>query len=114
MPRKIDLIHAAFRQAPTAEKATATAENPTAIHVPQRHPPRDPTVGSMIECRPGNDIVLGANQIKDNTGYILHPDEILADNFSFIMQDRDGLNVSGKFSPAGKQLLKDVEGIIKK
>lgn len=52
-------------------------------------------------------------QIRDNTGYIIHPDEVLADNFSFIMQDRDGLNVSQKFSPAGKQLLKDVEDIIK-
>jgi hypothetical protein len=53
-------------------------------------------------------------QIKDNTGYIIHPDEVLADNFSFIMQERNGAKVSLKFSPAGKQLLKDVEAILLK
>jgi hypothetical protein len=53
-------------------------------------------------------------QIKDNTGYIIHPDEVMADNFSFIMQERNGLKVTMKFSPAGKQLLTDVEAILKK
>jgi hypothetical protein len=53
-------------------------------------------------------------QIKDNTGYIIHPDEVLADNFSFIMQERNGIKVSLKFSVAGKQLLKDVEEILTK
>lgn len=53
------------------------------------------------------------SQIKDNTGYIIHPDEVLADNFSFIMQELNGSKVSLKFSPEGKQLLKDIEAVIR-
>lgn len=53
-------------------------------------------------------------QIKDNTTYIIHPDEILADNFSFIMLDKDGKQISSKFSKEGKQLLKDIEVILRK
>jgi hypothetical protein len=52
-------------------------------------------------------------QIRDNTGYIIHPDEVLADNFSFIMVDKNGSKVSARFSPAGKQLLTDIEFILK-
>ncbi len=51
-------------------------------------------------------------QIKDNTGYIIHPDEVLADNFAFIMQEKNGQKVSLKFSVEGKQLLVDLEGVI--
>lgn len=51
-------------------------------------------------------------QIKDNTGYIIHPDEILADNFSFILLERSGSNVAAKFSAGGKQLLKDMEKVL--
>jgi hypothetical protein len=51
-------------------------------------------------------------QIKDNTGYIIHPDEVLADNFAFIMQELNGAKVSLQFSPAGKQLLLDIKKII--
>jgi hypothetical protein len=52
-------------------------------------------------------------QIKDNTTYIIHPDEILADNFSFIMLDKDGKQISSTFSKEGKQLLKDMEMLLK-
>lgn len=52
-------------------------------------------------------------QIKDNTGYIIHPDEVLADNFSFLMQDRNGQKVSMRFSEEGKKLLVDLEGVMK-
>ncbi len=52
-------------------------------------------------------------QIKDNTGYIIHPDEVMADNFAFIMQEKNGQKVSLKFSPEGKQLLVDLEGVLK-
>lgn len=52
-------------------------------------------------------------QIKDNTHYIIHPDEVLADNFSFVMQSKNDPTVGSKFSPAGKQLLADVEAILK-
>jgi hypothetical protein len=52
-------------------------------------------------------------QIKDNTGYIIHPDEVLADNFSFIMMEKNGNKISQKFSPEGKKLLIDIEDILK-
>ncbi|MFN0033892.1 MAG: hypothetical protein ACKVUS_02425 [Saprospiraceae bacterium] len=52
-------------------------------------------------------------QIKDNTGYIIHPDEVLADNFAFIMQEKNGQKVSLRFSPEGKQLLVDLEKVLK-
>ena len=51
-------------------------------------------------------------QIKDNTGYIIHPDEVLADNFSFIMVEKNGTKLSAKFSPEGKKLLVDIEAIL--
>jgi hypothetical protein len=53
-------------------------------------------------------------QIKENTGYIIHPDEVLADNFSFIMVEKNGSKVSMRFSPEGKKLLTDIEAILKK
>ena len=52
-------------------------------------------------------------QIKDNTGYIIHPDEVLADNFSFIMVEKNSPQYTAKFSVEGKKLLKDVEAILK-
>jgi hypothetical protein len=52
-------------------------------------------------------------QIKDNTSYIIHPDEVLADNFSFIMLDKDGKQASAKFSREGKALVKEMEAILK-
>jgi hypothetical protein len=52
-------------------------------------------------------------QIKDNTGYIIHPDEVLADNFSFVMVEKTNPQYTAKFSAEGKKLLKDVEGILK-
>lgn len=52
-------------------------------------------------------------QIKDNTQYIIHPDEVLADNFSFVMRGKSDPAANAKFSEAGKQLLLDVEKILK-
>lgn len=52
-------------------------------------------------------------QIKDNTGYIIHPDEVLADNFAFIMQEKNGQKVSMKFSAEGKKLLVDLEAVLR-
>jgi hypothetical protein len=52
-------------------------------------------------------------QIKDNTGYIIHPDEVLADNFSFVMIGKSSPTYTAKFSPEGKKLLADVEAILK-
>ena len=52
-------------------------------------------------------------QIRDNTGYIIHPDEILADNFSFILREKNNPAYTAKFSKPGKQLLTDMEKKIK-
>ena len=52
-------------------------------------------------------------QIKDNTGYIIHPDEVLADNFSFIMVEKNSPQYTAKFSPEGKKLLKDIEAVLR-
>lgn len=52
-------------------------------------------------------------QIKDNTGYIIHPDEVLADNFSFIMASKSNPQFTAKFSEAGKKLLADIEAVLK-
>lgn len=52
-------------------------------------------------------------QIKDNTGYIIHPDEVMADNFAFIMQERNGQKISLKFSAEGKQLMVALEEVLK-
>lgn len=51
-------------------------------------------------------------QIKDNTGYIIHPDEVLADNFSFLMVRHNSPAYTQKFSAEGKKLLKDMEAIL--
>ena len=52
-------------------------------------------------------------QIRDNTGYIIHPDEVLADNFSFVMSRQKSPALTEKFSVAGKQLLTEIEKILK-
>ncbi|MBL7799028.1 MAG: hypothetical protein JNJ90_21190 [Saprospiraceae bacterium] len=52
-------------------------------------------------------------QIKDNTGYIIHPDEVLADNFSFLMSSKTDESVTAKFSEDGKKLILDVEAVLK-
>ncbi|MEE9439050.1 MAG: hypothetical protein V3V14_08630, partial [Saprospiraceae bacterium] len=51
-------------------------------------------------------------QIKDNTQYIIHPDEIMADNFMMAIIAHKKGNYNG-FSPEGKQLLIDVVKILK-
>lgn len=53
-------------------------------------------------------------QIKDNTGYIIHPDEVLADNFSFIMVEKSSPLYTQKFSAEGKKLLADMKVILQK
>jgi hypothetical protein len=51
-------------------------------------------------------------QIKDNTVYIIHPDEIMADNFMMaaIANNKNDFN---NFSEEGRKLLKDVLEILK-
>ena len=54
-------------------------------------------------------------KIGDNTQYIIHPDEIIADNF-FMMtlatQEIDGFDM-GKFSAKGKVLIREVEKAVR-
>ncbi len=54
-------------------------------------------------------------QIKDNTMYIIHPDEILADNFKFLVLAQSGeakYNLS-RFSQEGQQLLEQMKEVLK-
>ena len=52
-------------------------------------------------------------KIGDNTDYIIHPDEILADNFMFLaMAEKDPASLN-KFSKEGKILLKAIERILR-
>jgi len=51
-------------------------------------------------------------QIKDNTQYIIHPDEIMADNFMMALIANQN-NSFENFSEEGKQLLMDVIEILK-
>ncbi len=59
-----------------------------------------------------NNIPDFFSQITDNTGYIIHPDEIVADNFMYIMmrEKKDGLNRT--FSEKGIELLKNMKNIL--
>lgn len=55
-------------------------------------------------------------QIKDNTQYIIHPDEIMADNFTLLalsMTD-DPKHSLKQLSTEGQQLIAEVEAILKK
>lgn len=49
-------------------------------------------------------------QIKDNTSYIIHPDEILADNFKYIMMRND----ISQYSEEGAALLRDIKATLTK
>lgn len=51
-------------------------------------------------------------QIKDNTGYIIHPDEIMADNFMYMIMTEENPGFIDQFSIEGQQLIKDIKRII--
>lgn len=82
----------------------------------------------LIKISP-NEVTLGLNskgesalsighngdffkQIRDNTQYIIHPDEIMADNFMMAIIAHSNSNYEG-FSEEGKKLLMDVIEILK-
>lgn len=52
-------------------------------------------------------------QIRENTGYIIHPDEVLADNFAYIMREKKGDRIYTRFSTDGVRLLEEIEMIIR-
>ena len=53
-------------------------------------------------------------KIKDNTNYIIHPDEILADNFKLLFMSKTQVLKydQQRLSEEGKKLLQDIEKII--
>ncbi len=51
-------------------------------------------------------------EIEDNTGYIIHPDEVIADNFMLLIQAIETGDRS-KFSTEGKILLEDIEQVLR-
>jgi len=53
-------------------------------------------------------------QIRDNTGYIIHPDEVLADNFIYVLLSQKDKAYSKRFSEAGQALIQQIEAILKK
>jgi len=55
-------------------------------------------------------------QISDNTLYIIHPDEILADNFKWLVLSKSGERRYRleRFSEAGQALLRQMETVLKK
>lgn len=55
-------------------------------------------------------------QIKDNTEYIIHPDEIMADNFTLLALSKtdDPKHSLKQLSEEGQQLIAEVESILKK
>lgn len=53
-------------------------------------------------------------QIKDNTEYIIHPDEIMADNFAIVMQLHKNPDTTRKYSKEGLALLANVQSVLTK
>ncbi|MCB9299249.1 MAG: hypothetical protein H6566_01300 [Lewinellaceae bacterium] len=53
--------------------------------------------------------------IGDNTGYIIHPDEILADNFVLLvmMDTGEGAYGSGQYSVRGREILERIGNILR-
>ena len=51
-------------------------------------------------------------QIRENTQYIIHPDEILADNFMFLVKEQKDKSTTEKFTADGKNLLEEIKNII--
>ena len=52
-------------------------------------------------------------QIRSNTQYIIHPDEVLADNFTYVMEYQTNKDRYEKFDEEGRELLHLVEGILR-
>ncbi len=52
-------------------------------------------------------------QISNNTGYIWHPDEIMADNFAFLALIKGGLLKMKDFESEGRDLLRRIETVLR-
>lgn len=51
-------------------------------------------------------------QIKDNTGYIIHPDEIIADNFTYVIEAAQKDYDFKKYSKEGQILLEQIRMVL--
>lgn len=52
-------------------------------------------------------------QIGDNTTYIIHPDEVLADNFALLMASKKDPLALKRLSESGQKLVRDIETILR-
>ncbi len=55
-----------------------------------------------------------SRQIKENTDYIIHPDEIMADNFTYVVNAANNPASVNKFNAEGQKLLTDIKAILLK
>jgi len=51
-------------------------------------------------------------QIKDNTNYIIHPDEVMADNFMFAILSMESPKYLDRFSDEGKALISKIKEVL--
>lgn len=61
-----------------------------------------------------NEVKGFYEQIQKNTDYIIHPDEILADNFIFMVQARQDARTLEQFSEEGIRLIEEMEKVIRR
>ncbi|MEM6964590.1 MAG: hypothetical protein AAF573_07485 [Bacteroidota bacterium] len=59
-----------------------------------------------------NDVPDFFEQITDNTDYIIHPDEIIADNFMYVVLRGKKGGLNQEFSEAGLALLKNIQEVL--
>ncbi len=52
-------------------------------------------------------------QIGPNTDYIIHPDEILADNFMILAMSKSDATGLSDLKPTGQELLREIEAVLK-
>jgi len=73
---------------------------------------------AVLSDSEGNSTLNMANvpdffrQITDNTGYIIHPDEIIADNFVFVMLNQQEGGSKKEFSEDGTALLQKIKAVL--
>lgn len=63
---------------------------------------------STLDTRGINDMFLK----NYNTAYIIHPDEIVADNFAFLMLSQKNAAITKDFTEGGKTLIEKMKGVL--
>ena len=68
-----------------------------------------------IENSRKEQLDIGHNTITDNTGYIIHPDEIIAENVRIMFSaETNDTVVYHKLSHSGKELIVKIRAALKK